>query len=217
MIFTFEEFINESYLKSGRHLLYHYTRRFVDVLKSDLLKTSQAADEKISISFTRSPYYREHSSAFRLVLDSDELKKHGFNVVPYDEVGNIVIKHKRGKSEKFKDYSKVNPYFKGKHVINNVGIKPSKLNDISPMEWEYEERIFKNIPNLGKYLVAIDVSEEYIKDYVNIIKEYLDKYPHIEVTLLKENLYDRRTKIDIQKLYQDSKTKSVKVEEYLFV
>jgi hypothetical protein len=217
MIFSFEEFVNESYLKSGRQLLYHYTSYLDKILETDLLKTSQAADKKISISFTRSPYYSEISLAgVRLVLESDKLKIHGYNVVPYDEVGKVVVKKKDKTDKRFKTYSKVNPYIKNRYIINNVGIKPNN-DEKYPLEWEYEERIFKDIPNLGKYLVAIDISEKYIMKYIDKLKNYLDKYPHIEVTLLKDNLYDRRTKIYIQKLYQDSKSKKVEVQEYFFV
>jgi len=196
MITKFETYINESYLEGGRQPLYHYTRNLKDILETDILKTHKAADNEISISFTRSLYYEEHCTDIRLVLDADKLKNDGYKIIPYDEVGNAFVS--KSKKKKLNGYTKANPYYKGRGVINNVGITAKTKGFVDPegfgeLEWEYEERCFNDIKNLGKYLIAIDLSEYYYELYSNKIKEYLEKYPHIEIIKLnKDCLYDRR-------------------------
>lgn len=124
------------------------------------------------------------------------------------------------KGSRQKSYSKANPYFDGRYVRNNVGIEDDKSSGMGGLEWEYEERSFNDINNLGKYLVGIDISEWHLYDNIDKIKAYVDKYPHIEVTILKPSLYDRRSVVDVDKLYSDkhtsTKTKNqLEITEYL--
>lgn len=218
MILKFDEYLNESYLKGGRQPLYHYTRNFSEVIKTDMLKTSQTVDDAISISFTRSLYYKEHSSDYRIVLDADLLKTDGYKIVPYDEAGNLMSKAGafKGKS----DYSKVNPYFSGRYVRNNVGIEDE--DGMGGLEWEYEERSFEDIKNLGKYILAFDLTKSALKSNIGIIKAFLEKYPHIEVTILdRQKLIDRRNVVDINEYFDaitseiNVRSNKIKIEDFI--
>lgn len=195
-ILNFEQFVNESYLKGSRQPIYHFTFALNDILKSDMLKTSRAADGEKSISFTRSVYYEDYaSSGVRLVLDADKLKNDGYKIIPYDEVGRK-ISHR--KEDRFKGYGKANYKFVMKSVIHKLNIPEWQDEDgLDALEWEYEERSFKDIKNLGKYLIAIDISDNSLYDSrEEIIREYLKKYPHIKIFDLNiDKLWDRSKEI----------------------
>ena len=66
---------------------------------------------------------------------------------------------------------------------NKLGIKPENISDW--LEPEREERVFKNIKNLGRYIKYIEMTninstkEEFIKNYIK-------KYPHIEVRIINK-------------------------------
>lgn len=202
MILNYSDFINEGYLKGGRHLLYHYTYRLSEIIEDDTLKVSKPVMGDDAICFTRSPYFEEHSKDVRFVLDSDLLKRDGIRVYPIDEVamsaGKSGLKHLKG-------YTKANPHFTGRKTIHNTKLKQDLKDTYGGLEWEYEERCFKDIKNLGKYVVAIDLTERVMTGKYKELKEYLDKYPHIELFKLNmDKLYDRRDKIDFDKFYQES-------------
>lgn len=205
MIMNFKIF--ESYLNGNRQPLIHQTTKYnlIEILETDELKTSKAADNQISISFTRSLYYSDAPTSARLLLDVDKLIRDGYTIIPYDELYHLFIKYKdKDKNtekkkkliQKFKKYSKVNPHTGLKYMKHNVNID---LPDENQLEQEYEERIYKNIKKLGKYIIAIDIDYSSYYDYVlNIMKNYLKKYPHIEIfEYNQDNLWDRRKKIDI--------------------
>lgn len=200
MILSFNEFINESYLKSGRPLLYNYTNRLKDIMKSDMLKTSKPPAGDDAICFTRSVYFEEHSKPVRLVFDSDLLRIGGYKTYPIDEVGISASDTKH-----LKAYTKANPNFpvrKTTHRLKNF--KQELVDFYGGLEWEYEERCYKDIKNLGKYLIAIDITKEELKRNYEEIKKYLDKYPHIEIYELNmKKLWDRRNKIDFNEYYNE--------------
>lgn len=194
----FKDFINESYLKGSRQPLYHFTNNLINIMKDDTLKPFKAADNKISISFTRCLYSEEFSTETRIVLNSDKLKDDGYKIFPYDEVGNILTKNPKKCKNKLKGYSKANPNKKIRSIINKVGYEWDKSNSL---EWEYEERCFTEIKNIGKYIIAIDLTKNKMNFLKNnkIFNDYLKKYSNIKIILLKNNKYDRRTQFDKEK------------------
>lgn len=196
-IFKFRQF--ESYLEGGRQPLYHYTSYLKEILESDKLKIHEAANGETSISFTRSLIFTEHVSYVRLVLDADKLKRDGYKIIPTDEVMAKAVKKPTLLKTRFKDYSKVNfktPYRK---TIHKLDIKDWEDEDgMDGLEWEYEERCYKDIKNLGKYLIAIDITEDKFKQNKNEIEEYLKKYPSIKIMELNpKKLWDRRKEISL--------------------
>lgn len=212
MILNFEDFVNESYLKSGRHLLYHYTSRLDDIMKTDLLRTSKPAIGDNAICFTRSSYFEEHAQSERLVIDSDLLKIDGYNVYPIDE---IILSYKDSIGS-FSGYTKANPHFRKRKIIHKTALKQN-LGKYGGLEWEYEERCFKNIKNIGKYIVGIDITYNALSYFYKDIKNYLEKYPHIEINELKMNkLYDRSNLIDIDKYYQEQMNKASKTSSIYY-
>jgi hypothetical protein len=52
-------------------------------------------------------------------------------------------------------------------------------------EFEFEERIYKPIPNIGKYIDFIDLHSKPTKEQVKLLIDYVKKYPHIVVRKLK--------------------------------
>ena len=181
-ILKFEEFLKESYLDSGKQPIYHFTQNsnLLEILKTDELKTSEASIiikkyPKNSISFTRSINFHFHNSSIRLVVDADKLSRK-YLIYPVDEIG----------------YSKNDvKYFKYKKFIpNNLRFTKQNIYDYDEngLEHEFEERVFKNITDFGKYLIAIQfISLSDIKNNENILEKYLEKYPNIRIELIDEN------------------------------
>jgi hypothetical protein len=206
--------IFESYLNGNRQPLIHQTNKYnlISILNTDELKISKATDDQMSISFTRSLYYSEASTSARLLLDVDKLMRDGYKIIPYDELYHFFMKLKNNVKnkvkdiermkkiiQKFKKYSKVNPHTGLKYMKHNVNLVSDENQLEHQLEHEYEERIYKNIKKLGKYIIAIDIDYSLYYDYeLNIMKNYLKKYPHIEIfEYNQDNLWDRRKKIDI--------------------
>lgn len=216
MISNFNDYIAESYLKGGRQPLYHYTRYFDQVIQHDTLKVSTPTYGDDCICFTRSLYYETHASNYRFVLDSELLKRDGYKVLPHDEIGTAYAENGGFNNEFRKRYTKSNPFIDGKFVVNNVGIVEPTEDKYGGVEWEYEERLHKNITNLGKYLIAIDVTDRGLNSNPKLIKEYLVKYPHIEIISLdSKKLYDRRNIIDFDKFYLEySKHTNVDIGQF---
>jgi len=188
----FEDFINEAYLKGGRQPVYHFTSTYglQGILESDILKTSKPSRQSHgydkSISLTRSIYYGDSLNDFCLELDSDRLLRDGYKIYPVDEWA-----WKGGKPNKvaIKDFNFIKSNFpevkSGKRGTKH-GLDLPK-NPI--LETEFEERIYKNVENIGKYIIKIYISDSKMKYLVSpdltsyhvIFAKYLEKYPHIEI------------------------------------
>lgn len=181
-ILKFEDFINESYLSGGRPPLYHSTHYFTNILKSDLLKANKPAfdvNNRKSISFTRDRYYGDGGPK-KFMVDVDHLIKDGYKPTPVDEVGSALNKRKSlGLNDKpyQNSYSKVNP--RNKTIVHNIaGLETG--NDLM-MSQESEERIYKDIPNFGRYVIEIILPDDSVKRYKPELEDYLTQYPHIVV------------------------------------
>lgn len=179
----------ESYLKGGHQPLYHITRNLLNILKDDILKTSKTADSENAICFTRSSTYDLDYGDIqsRLVLDYDKLEKDGYVSHPYDGQGVFGTKHLPKKDKKLKYLNKIN--YKWRPPKHNLNLPETDNDDFS---WEYEERIYKDIYNLGKYLIAIDLDEKVYKKYKIELEKYIEKYPHIKLVKLINNKYWNR-------------------------
>jgi len=190
-------------------LLFHHTPYLNEILETDILNVNNTIGGVLSISFTRCSYYSEFCGfGERIVLDHNKMKIDGYKTTPYDEIPMRYIT--RNDNVNFKKrmmgYSKVNPNTVGRLITNKLGIEGVYNKKTAPLEWEYEERIFRKIKNLGKYIISIDIPEKKIKHYILILKDYLDKYPHIEITILdNNNPYDRRKKVSFNELYNEYK------------
>jgi hypothetical protein len=77
---------------------------------------------------------------------------------------------------------------------------------------EYEELILEDVTELGKYIISIDISENYVKNHENsIIEDYLIKYPHIKLNMMyqKNNLiFTKPLNIEdiVQSIYKSKKS-----------
>ena len=189
-------------------LLFHHTSDLNVILESDVLNVDNKWGDIPAISFTRCSYYSERTDySERIVLDQNKMKIDGYKTTPYDIAKTY---RKNNGNEAFKKrmlgYSKVNPNTVGRFITNNLGIYGVYYKNISPLEWEYEERIFRKIKNLGKYIISIDILENHLKEYILILKDYIDKYPHIEISILNiNNPSDRRNKVSFNELYKEYK------------
>lgn len=195
MIKKFEEFINESYLGGHRQPLYHFTRNLDTILKTDLLKMSKPArgtyGKTLSISVTRNVDYADAGDIF-FELDYSKLYNDGYIAYPVDEwawnrdgtVNKNTKKYSFGKS----NFREIESGRRGiKHNISN-------LPKIGSLEIEFEERFYKNIENLGKYIISINGPELH---YSSNIEKYLEKYPHIKIYSVDKN--NHRIKKEITK------------------
>jgi hypothetical protein len=184
------------------------------ILEDDILKRgSRGADKNLrkksdegylpSISATRNKNYQERGS-IRLELDYDKLMNDGYKFYPFDEVGNIISKKRltthstHDRSGMFKDYKKpFNPLTGFKQPTHNINIKGDKKYHYN-MEEEYEERCYKDIKNIGKYIMSIQIKRSYNFIEEEILK-YLQKYPHIKILDDKENII----KLDRESIIQE--------------
>jgi hypothetical protein len=207
MISNIEKYTYKSKPQFNKHLLFHHTyiSALKEIINHDVLRVNRTCDKVTSISFTRCSYYSD-AYVERIVLDYNLLKIDGYNTTPYDEVTMNLRNHLDNDSFKIKTkgYSKVNPNTFGRCINNKLNTKITHIGKTDPLEWEYEERIFKNIKNLGKYIISIETNIHHLKHLILPLKNYIDKYPHIEIILLDdEKPYDRRTKIKFNELYRD--------------
>lgn len=181
-LYSFIEFISESYLEGSRQPLYHVTNSLLAIIKNDTLKTHEPAHKMknmLSISLTRSDSYLGDygfDNKYRLVLDSDKLKNSGYNSYSSDELGSM-----GGRNHNVQKWN----YFI-RHPKHNLNLPKSK--DKNNMQIEYEERIYKDINNLGKYIIYIDILHTGdIKNITSEILYYLEKYPHIKIRIFSKN------------------------------
>ena len=180
----------ESYLGGGRSPIYHFTNRIKAIITSDILKTSYPSADKFgninekikSISLTRFPNLASINVDARIELDTNKLTKNGYKPYPIDEIGTIASKQKISKPhfKKFLAYTR-------RAVHNNINSMEDSYTSTSQgdFEYEYEERIDKDIINLGKYITYIDISDDKFSDIQEELSEYIKKYPHIVVRKMK--------------------------------
>ena len=201
----FLDFITESYLEGSRQPLYHLTYRLVYILDSDLLKCgkpSRATHGKDkSISVTRNIDFSHDGALISEIieLDADKLMRAGIRPYPADEIGSVT------KNNKTRNFSKSNfdEVKSGKR-----GTKHGLDLPTDPvLETEFEERIFQDIPNLGRYMMSINLqrpnsNRNRALEVESKISEYLKKYPHIKV--FEFDPENRRKKTDITYRFQDA-------------
>ena len=201
---SFMEFTNESYLSGSRAPIYHYTGvyRIVSIIKSDELRMGNPCRPKGSkaICLTRSPYFTHDGGASndpRLVLDIDKLRNDGYISYPFDEIGSEFVKKNRrsgtpnSKEEKNFIKSNFQSIKSGQRNVNH-GLNLPKVG--SGMEVELEERIYKDIKNIGKYIISIEFVDDPIRIYPEL-SNYLKKYTDIKINLYNEKKRNKTTDI----------------------
>jgi len=196
IIKRFLDFVNESYLKGGRQPLYHYSRRpgIIGIINDDVLKMGSVARPRGSkaICLTRSPYFTHDGVAKaspRIVLNHDKLKNDGYNSLPVDEIG--IAGNKSKHSGNFTK-SKFDNIKSGKRPVPN-GLDLPKPGWMG-LEVEFEERIYSDIKDIGKYIISFEFAKESDIPKGDLIN-YLEKYPHIVINLYDSN--KRNTVVDI--------------------
>jgi len=200
----------ESYLESGRYLLYHTLRRDLNlnyVLHNDLMSSGVIARGPNGVCFSRNiNWTNDNSVKYRLVLDSDLLKIHGYKSIPLQEFSyksrstefEIPTQNVwKGKLDWYKNSNRSAPH--------NISSLPPHKKSI--METEFEERILKEIKNVGRFIIYIDFIEYPKDDILTLVKNYLEKYPHIKTRIMDENNLSKVKEFDINKLIK----KEVKV------
>lgn len=202
---TFQEFVNEAYLEGSRQPLYHYTflSRLSSIIESNILKMGTPARPRGSkaICLTRNPYFSHDGVGLecRISLDYDKLKNDGYRSHPFDEVGTVT------KDTKNINFIKSNfPSIKqGKRNIQH-GLDLPKIG--TGLEVEFEERIYKDIKNIGKYIISIDFSNESTALRLSVLDRYLEEYPHIKIKVFDEK-YKSQTKDITNKITDKEKIK----------
>lgn len=82
------------------------------------------------------------------------------------------------------------------------------------LETEFEERIYKDVKNLGKYIIKIYINrdfESFLKNNrnVSLIKQYLEKYPHIKIFSHRNDILKVVDVTDKIQQYQQTSVSSV--------
>ena len=189
----FEDFINEEWGEFDDTPLYHITDRLYEILRDDKLVIGRPIMGPKGICVSRSREYShnlgQRGKTPRIILSRELLKRDGYKSYPLDEwalkkIGSekpwyspVTLKqHHFGKSQF--------PHIKSgtRTISHNV----TGIIDKSRMgtEVEFEERILKNIENLGKYVMALNFEDESeYKKYKKQVDSFISKYPHIKIYL----------------------------------
>jgi len=153
-------FQNEKYLDSNYPPLYHYTPYLEKIIDDDILKKKSPYKGEDCVCLTRNPEYSYEKSDFRrLKLDQNKLRLDGYVPKSIDEFSYLWLPVNR------------------------------KLNSMGHAEWEFEERIYRDIKNLGKYIISIQMptGDDYKRGGIALnqtplgILTYMKKYPHIKL------------------------------------
>lgn len=172
-ILKFDEFslLSEKYLETGKQPLFHKTSfsRASNIMSEDTLKTTTDSwSDGGFISFTRNINFKHYNDNVIFEIDVDKLKsryKMGSINIPGYVLSN---NYRKGNdpNDKFKRYGKGEPYF------------------LDIVDDESEERVYKNIKNLGKYIKNIYLTIPNFKEYKqlqDVLIEYIKKYKDIKV------------------------------------
>ena len=185
-ILRFSEFISESYLSGSRQPMYHKMGLYSldTVLKSDTFKRKAPVKPKngiLSNSWTRSIYYGYMdiiSIGVILEVDADKLRNDGVRFYPVDEWALSSKKSTRDNHYGKSNFDKVKSGKRG--TLHNL-----KLSKTAILETEFEERTYKDIKNLGKYIISIGIQSNLIqtipKSTILTLQNYLQKYDHIKI------------------------------------
>jgi hypothetical protein len=170
-ILTFEAFI----LKQNFNPLYHYTS-FVHldkILIGDLLIASTPTEPKdtMCVCFTRTKDYVFGKNDAVLIFDRNKLIVDGYKITPTDEVG---VKTK-------KNFNKSN-FDAIKSDKRKVPHKLDSLNLGTGYWVEFEERCYKDISNMHKYLEEVVILRQCSPPLKVILMDYITKYPDVKVT-----------------------------------
>jgi hypothetical protein len=177
------------------------------VLEEDLLniKFCHVARGPKGHCFSRSKHFTHYMGdrdlkfhQFRLIFNREKLKQR-YRIHPFDEyyLSKTLDPKKGWYGNHGKHFHKaVFPMRKNsdgeilrqpRHGLKNVDFSQCS------MEQEFEERILCNIPNLGRFIYAINFWD-YKGDYVYnspIIRNYMLKYPHIKLLSGYDNFEDK--------------------------
>jgi len=155
----YDDDLNEKYLDSNYPPLYHYNPYLEKILEDDILLKKSPYKGKDCICFTRNPQYTYEKNTFRrLKLDQNKLRLDGYVPKSIDEFSYLD-----------------DPWDRKLHYRGHA-------------EWEFEERIYKDIKNLGKYIISIQIptSDDYrggiaLNQTPLGILTYIKKYPRIKL------------------------------------
>jgi hypothetical protein len=216
MIISFTDWLGEGLdFKENFTPLYHITtsRNLEKILKSDMLKIGRPAKGPRGICVTRSKFFEESPGDCRIILNAEELRRHGYRSYPVDEWA-LIDKDRIDRSTTRKDWADkdaIRTKHGGKSNFSKMASRPISHNIPSlshvrkgqGLEVEYEERILKQITRLGRLVYGINLMglgmtlDDGIFEFSSMrptIENYLEKYPHIK--LYKGRFYPKEVDID---------------------
>lgn len=193
----FSFFNEELYFDENFTPLYHITNSLEKILEDDQLKVGHPARGPKGICFTRSKFFshgfESHGRTPRIILNREKLIRNGYRIFPLDEWSLRKINDDESDSNKSQNWSNqdiIKRYHFGKSnfpkikdgkrpISHNITGLPGKQ---SGLEIEFEERILKNIKNVGKFIYAFNFKDEQeYERYKMIVNEYRKKYPSIKI------------------------------------
>ncbi len=198
----------ENFLLEGvnDNFLYHSTsiRNLIKILDTDSI-LRKSSTHNISFSRNKNFWFNNiQNNSVRLVLDKRKLASN-YKIDNFDFYGS---------SKKWDDETQRYKY------TSSALTKADSFRRLKKLHYEFEEIVWKDITNLGKYLyeieltdVALGLHKDYKSHYLTELDEmkksisnYLIKYPHIKISIVDiDNKYINGGEIFIKNKYDYDK------------
>ncbi len=200
---SYNLFLNEAI---NDNFLYHSTSipNLIKILDRNTIKTA-GSNENISFSRNKNFWFNNiQKNSVRLVLDKRKLSSN-YKIDNFDFYGS---------SKKWDEETQRFKY------TTSALTKSDSFRRLKKLHYEFEEVVWKDITNLGKYLyeieltdVALGLHKDYKSHYLTELDEmkksisnYLIKYPHIKISIVDiDNKYINGGEIFIKNKYDYDK------------
>jgi hypothetical protein len=186
MIISFTDWLGEGVdFKENFTPLYHITSFLDDIIESDMMKVGRPSRGPRGVCVTRSKFFEDPYGNWRIILNAEELRKHGYRSYPLDEWALTPPTVNPPDDKTTQDWHPLTPrpdkkwvtrrqdwpnrsairYNQmGKSNFGAIHLRPishriqslSHIDKSKGLEVEYEERIIKDIVRVGRFIHGIN-------------------------------------------------------------
>jgi hypothetical protein len=186
MIISFTDWLAEGVdFKENFTPLYHITSFLDTIIESDMLKVGRPSRGPRGVCVTRSKFFEDPYGDWRIILNAEELRKHGYRSYPLDEwaLSEPTVNPPDDKTtqdwhplppkpdkkwvtrrQDWPNRSAIRYNQMGKSNFGAIHLRPishristlSHVDKSKGLEVEYEERIIKDIVRVGRFIHGIN-------------------------------------------------------------